>query len=311
MGAEEAQQILFEVPLGGAKPTKLRIPVPRSAIEEARQFGGWTVSKLDLLSYYFRLYRRVAGSGSYIDAFAGTGSIRVEGEEQARPGSVSVALESKAFKQLFLYERPRNAKRLERFLRANFASKDVSRCTITPGDFNKTVREHLERGLVPKDRPCFAFLDPNATELDWSTVEALARYKGGGDDPRVLKIELFVLFNSHQALMRLLPKTFVPSHASSPQAKTMDRVMGERAAWWDLYQRAASPGAFANRYAERISTVFGYGAVLPYLILDPTSKRPQYYMIHASDHEAAFSFMRWAERESGRERFETPRLFAT
>jgi three-Cys-motif partner protein len=300
---------LFEGPSKTGAPKKLRIPIPRTAVEDARQFGGWTVSKLDLLEFYFRLYRRVAGNGTYIDGFAGTGSIRVTGQEVERPGSVSIALRSGAFKQLFLYERHRKAKALELYLADHFPTKDVDRCTVTPGDFNTNVRQHLAQELIPPDRPCFAFLDPNATDLDWSTVESLAAYKGAGNDGRVLKIELFVLFNSHQALMRLLPRSFEPSHGASPSAKTMDRVMGGRAAWWDLYERGASPGAFANRYAERLHTELGYGAALPHLILDPVSKRPQYYMIHAGDHEAAFSFMRWAERESGRERYETPRLF--
>lgn len=34
------------------------------------------------------------------------------------------------------------------------------------------------------------------------------------------------------------------------------------------------------------------------MILDPKTCRPQYHMIHASDHPRAFEFMRWAERKS-------------
>lgn len=41
-----------------------------------------------------------------------------------------------------------------------------------------------------------------------------------------------------------------------------------------------------------------YGAAQSLLILDPKTCRPQYHMIHASDHPRAFEFMRWAERKS-------------
>lgn len=310
MSNRDEQQFLFEVPKAEGGTKKLKIPLPKSAVEEARQFGGWTVSKLQLLDFYFRLYRRVAGNGSYIDGFAGTGSIRVGDQTEERPGSVAIALGSEAFKNLFLYERPRNAVRLRRYLEEHFEAKDVARCRIRSGDFNELILEDMANGVIPRDRPCFAFLDPNATDLSWATVEALSQYKGG-EGGEVLKIELFVLLNTHQALMRLLPTKFKPSYATSPQAATVDRVMGDRSAWWDIYERGGSAGELANRYAERLHRKLGYGAALPYRILDPVTKSPQYYMIHASDHPAAFNFMRWAERESGRERLETPRLFSS
>ncbi len=203
------------------------------------------------------MYPRVAGGGSYIDGFAGTGTVHIKDNPTPRAGSVEVALRSKAFKQLFLYELPENAKHLEHWLRGRGPTMR-RKCLVTPGDFNQTVLEHLDAGRIPRDKPCFAFLDPNSTELNWSTLERLATYKGDdrGDD-KVLKVELFVLVNTHQALMRLMPTRPLPTYRESAEAATLDRVMGGRDAWWDLYEEGRTGGHWlrGTRSAWRRSSV--------------------------------------------------------
>ncbi len=37
------------------------------------------------------------------------------------------------------------------------------------------------------------------------------------------------------------------------------------------------------------------GSTARLVIRDPETGRPQYHMVHASDHPAAFGLMRWAE----------------
>jgi hypothetical protein len=74
--------------------------------------------------------------------------------------------------------------------------------------------------------------------------------------------------------------------------------MGGREVWWPLFEQAASINAYARRYAERIAGELGYAFVHPQLIKDPKTGQPQYFMIHASDHPAAQTFMRWAKEKS-------------
>lgn len=284
----------------------LKIPKPKHALDEAREFGGWSLHKLDLLRVYLKLYRRVAGGGSYIDGFAGTGRILVDGKE--RPGSPRIAINSGAFRRLHFFELPDQAKQLERQLKLWVPFKNRRLCSIHPGDFNLVVLDLLNSEGIARDKPCFAFLDPYSTQLSWETVEALAGYKGGSGG--VMKIELWVLLNTYQALVRLMPHEEPTGYATSPDATTLDRVMGGREAWWDLRTVDGRPEALANRYANRLQSKLGYGAARAHIILDPKTKRPQYHMIHASDHKAAFSFMRWAEVEMSQEPYEGPRLFA-
>lgn len=49
------------------------IPAARDLATEVREFHGWTLDKLEVFENYLTLYRRVAGGGAFIDAFAGTG----------------------------------------------------------------------------------------------------------------------------------------------------------------------------------------------------------------------------------------------
>lgn len=291
----------FDVLDDAAKQLQIKPVRFRSSLDEARSFYGWTAHKLDIFELYMKLFRRVAGSGTYLDAFAGTGQISVYGE--VRPGSAGIAVASKAFKELRFYEKPRKATQLERWLDANTTPTVRKRCIVRPGDSNVAILEDLDAGAVSADRPCFALLDPNSTELAWETVVRLAEFKAPADPPEQCKVEMWVLLNTHQVLMRLMPRV-----KGKPSFKVLDRWFGSREAWWDLYQNGSPPALFAFRYAARLRDL-GYGAVQPMLIRDPKTSRPQYFMIHASDHPAAHSFMRWASRRAGEEKGEAPQLW--
>lgn len=281
------QQMFSDDDLEKALTPKLKLRQPKRSIDDPRIFHGWTQHKLEILRIYLTLYRRVAGNGTYIDGFAGDGRITIHGKE--RGGSASVALSSGAFKTFHLYERPRKAARLRKWVDVNAKEIQKGRTTVAGGDFNQNVLTDLSSGAIPIDRPCFAFLDPDSTELDWATVEALAQYKSDCNPPDTCKVEMWILLNTYQVLLRLMPKK------KPPHEETLDRWLGGHAGWHDLYEsgnRLAS--AYATRYAERLISEFGYGAAIPITVRDPQTGAPQYHMIHASDHVAAHDFMRWA-----------------
>lgn len=80
-------------PLGPAMRVrqKLRLRPSRDTTIELREFGGWTLKKLSVLDYYLKQYRRVAGGGTYIDGFAGQGSLAIRGVAVATEQPVLVA----------------------------------------------------------------------------------------------------------------------------------------------------------------------------------------------------------------------------
>lgn len=281
------EQRLFDVPLVQSAPKRRR---RRTGAVEAREFGGWTLDKLQILQQYFKMYRRVAGSGTYIDAFAGGGTARING--QLVDGSPKIAVNSGAFKRLFLIDVD---SKLTTTLTTELAThKHNDRCTVICGDSNVEIGRLLDSGTIDPTKPCFAFLDPNSTQLAWSTIEALARYKTMGEATGECKVELWILFNEQQAIQRLWPrdKSNLP-----PFAAVLDRVMGERAAWLDLWSAGRGPQWLVRRDADRLREL-GYRNVALQQILDPSSGRAQYWMVHASDHDAAMSLMRWAKRTS-------------
>jgi len=271
-------------------------PAP-TPFEEIRAMHSWTLDKLQVLELYLKLYRRVAGSGTYIDAFAGDGRISVDGRVQ--DGSALVATKAKAFRRLFLMEinRQRNT-RLRRHLTDELPARTSERCNVLPpGDANEQIPALLAAGDIDGTRPVFALLDPDSTQLEWATVEALAGYKQL-DDRGQCKVELWILFNTHQAIQRIWP---VDRSRPNPFAQVLDRVLGGRGAWQDLFTSNKSAKHLMIRYARRLQTELGYLYVNQQAITDHATGRDQYHMIHASDHPAAADFMTWARRASDKD----------
>lgn len=176
------------------------------------------------------------------------------------------------------------------------------RIRVRPGDCNAVLPELLAEERFDRERPCFVLLDQESTQLDWSTIEALADWKAYEPPPtlkgrpKACKVELWILFNSHQVINRLWPKDR-EKYPDSFSPSTLDRILGGRNAWWDLWQSRQPSSALVQRFAERLRDL-GYVYAIPQVIKDPTTGRSQYHMFHATDHPSAVSFMRWAKRVS-------------
>jgi three-Cys-motif partner protein len=175
---------------------------------EPHRFGGdWTDAKLQVLSSYLHAYTTALKNQRfrkwYIDGFAGTGSrspssafpagesgefafAKGEGWEESRlvlEGSARIALETvPAFDQFVFIER--NQHRCEQLqdLRAEFKLPE-RKVQIHQGDANEALA-----GLPSddwSDRRAVLFLDPYGMQVEWRTIEAIA--KTGA-------IDLWVLF---------------------------------------------------------------------------------------------------------------------
>ncbi|MYJ75742.1 MAG: three-Cys-motif partner protein TcmP [Gammaproteobacteria bacterium] len=286
-------------------------PSPIRPIREAkdhlvgvREYHGWTLNKLDVLRNYLKMYRQVAGGGTFIDAFAGTGSgvSFLNGQEHPSDGSSVIAAMSGAFSSLHLIENDRrNVKALTAAIEA-LPARQSRKVRIHPKDCNRRIPELLASPELNATRPCFALLDQDSTQLNWRTIEKLARWKTYKPPttltgrPRECKVEMWILFNSHQAIYRLWPSDR-NKYPETISPVTLDRVFGTRKAWWDLWQSCQPASALVFRFIELLRGL-GYQYVVPQLFNDPRTRRPQYHMIHATDHPSAISFMRWAKRST-------------
>ena len=138
-------------------------------------------------------------------------------------------------------------------LRREFPARDI---TVHNEDANVMLPRFCE-SLQPLDR-AVVFLDPFATSVSWSSVEAIARTK---------KIDCWILFPVG-AIARMMPTDDQPRESWAIQ---LDRIFGSREHWQDFYrlsaqlsffesdpgyERPGGSGPIADRYRERLESVF-------------------------------------------------------
>lgn len=144
--------------------------------------GRWSEEKLDLLEKYLRAYAVIMNKQKqkwlqgyhYIDAFAGSGQPKARDEERYIEGSPLRALRCvPPFDSYWFIElSPWRVGRLQELCK-QFPERRVE---IKQGDCNEILRKEIiarftyasrQRGLV--------FLDPYGLQVEWATVQALAR----------------------------------------------------------------------------------------------------------------------------------------
>ena len=170
-------------------------------METSQKFGGnWTEDKLNIFTSYLDAYLVALQNQKfkkiYIDAFAGTGEIETSDGKQYLVGSAKRALAaSKKFDRYFFIEGDeKKAAELRKMVNTEFPH--LTRIvTVYCGDANEKLAQIIcdvdwryNRGLL--------FLDPYATQVNWTTLETVAKTKS---------IDVWYLF-PFSALNRMLPK---------------------------------------------------------------------------------------------------------
>lgn len=271
------------------------------------EFGGeWTETKLDCLREYLLMYRQIFDrnekarylSTTYVDAFAGTGS-RVgtrttDGNEPLifdnddpeieaySKGSARIALElaSPFNKYLFIEKSAERVIDLEN-LKTEFSNLAPS-IRVVQGDANIQLVEWARR-LAPRER-AVVFLDPYGMQVDWTTIEAMAKTKA---------IDLWCLFPLGVAVNRMLPKDKPPS---GPWADALTRIFGTdewRTAFYtkriektlfaptESEQRTANIDAVGEFFINRLRGIFAGVAEEP-LQMENSKGRPIYLLCFAA-----------------------------
>jgi three-Cys-motif partner protein len=185
------------------------------------EFGGaWTQRKLDALKKYLQAYTSIFKKNphrarfysiSYVDAFAGTGVLKIpklgpliadlpqleESENEYKKGSVQRALEvDPAFdKYLFIEKNAKKCAEL-RALTSGFVNRDI---TVLKQDANSALLRWCQNFDTNRER-AVVFLDPFGASVDWTTIAALGRTHG---------VDLWVLF-PYSAINRMLVRERQP-----------------------------------------------------------------------------------------------------
>mgnify|MGYP001021510644 CR=1 FL=1 len=261
------------------------------ATENLQLFGGdWTEQKLAIVAAYLKDYNTALKNKPftrvYVDAFAGTGYRRRLTELQGRQGifeeyddsetqlflkgSAKLALECEpAFhKYVFVESDPVKVAELQ-LLRDSHPDKAES-IEIVQRDANDYVQNFC--ASMPPLMRAVVFLDPFATQVEWTTVESIARTRA---------IDVWILFPL-MAVNRLLAND--PSKAFRP---ALNRIFGTQD-WFEKFyrtrveddifgrsceivQRACNFSSIGEFYHERLSRIFARVAPKPRLFRNSRS----------------------------------------
>jgi three-Cys-motif partner protein len=229
------------------------------------KFGGsWTEQKLEILRRYLDRYTTVLKKWGftlyYVDGFAGAGSYIESRDDYAefdefRQGSarIALAIDDKPFDKLVFVEKEASSAETLFQIRGEYPDRQIE---IIQGDANDRVPRFCHN-MGDFDR-AVVFLDPYATEVSWSTVEAIAASQ---------KIDCWILFPL-MAVTRMMPTDKEPDEATANQ---LDRIFGGRDYWRQRYQdspqlsllddeprRERAPGSqqIADSYRGRLNEVF-------------------------------------------------------
>lgn len=187
------------------------------------QFGGaWTQHKLEVLKKYLQAYTRIFDKNqqarfysiSYVDAFAGTGSLPRpeptgfaellpqlrEDEQEFRKGSVRRALEVvPPFDKYVLIEKDAAKCRELSHTLSEFSDRSVE---IVNEDANEALLKWCAK-LDSRRERAVVFLDPFGASVTWEAVAALGRTSA---------VDLWVLF-PYSAINRMLVRNRKPPKA--------------------------------------------------------------------------------------------------
>jgi three-Cys-motif partner protein len=278
--------------------TGVTMPPPHSPAvgpKIARPSGVWAREKLELLRYYlggtsykgggFLKATMRAGKRYYLDLFAGSGECEMEDGQRFDGSPLIAAKGSPSFTHMsWVDANARNAASL----RAHATDFPSCSITVVEGDANSVVGTILS--TLPQQFPVLAFLDPEGSELHWSTIQQLARHKGAGAN----KIELFILFAYNMGIVRFFPRD--PSKMTTTWAAILDRVFPDPQRWRAAYERRRALTAsefrrlLLDEYVSGLKRL-GYKFVPPPRLIHHQDGRALYFMVFATDHHAGLKIM--------------------
>ena len=224
--------------------------------EREHRFGGdWTTRKLDVLAKYLQSYMTALKNRPfqklYVVAFAGTGYRETrfhDGAESSRnplfpelaepepqsllDGSARIALRTEppfdgyAFIEL-------SAERCARLegLKTEFPEL-ATRIDIRQGDANAEIQDLCSRDW--RSRRAVLFLDPYGMQVEWTTIEAVARTQA---------IDLWLLFPLGIGVNRLLTRS---GDIQESWRRRLDLLLGTEDWYEEFYKVEATPTLFGG-----------------------------------------------------------------
>lgn len=233
--------------------------------EPRASYGGkWTKEKLEILEKYLVAYttalKKTPFKLMYIDAFAGTGHVDLDDNDEDTENFIrgsairAVGIDNRPFDKLIFVEKEQERCDELDNLRKKHPGRDIQIENSDANEFLKTLQQDWTqwRGVL--------FLDPFATEVEWTTIEKIAGLNA---------LDTWILFPV-SAIARMLPTSRKPDDISAEWAKRLTRIFGDER-WRKLYQedpqgnlfggveyqRESGVDSLIDIYKEKLITLFG------------------------------------------------------
>ena len=219
--------------------------------EPKNRWGGeWTLEKLDILERYLDAYTTALKNKSfklmYVDAFAGTGHVELvkydlDATEFIQGSAVRAAhIDDRQFDRLVFVEKdPGRCAKLET-LKEKHHRRDIRIENADANGFLRNLQPEPDwnqwRGVL--------FLDPFATEVEWSTIERIAGFNA---------LDTWILFPT-RAIVGMLPKSKRPDDIDPKWVDRLTTVFGDDS-WRGLYREKQT--LFGDVEYERTPGVTG------------------------------------------------------
>jgi three-Cys-motif partner protein len=248
-----------------------------------RDVGIWTEDKLFFWNRYIDITTRAmvghpkwpAGL-AYVDLFAGPGVCRLRESGRRIPGSTLIAAHApKPFQAILAAE-----------LNLDLANALSTRLQNTPaaaiakvfaGNCNDSIDQMVQH--VPKRSLTLGFIDPEAMNIDFETVEKLSECG---------QVDLLILFADRMDLVRNVDRY------EAEQSSALDRMMGPHSHWRELWALLANRSAdnicklFVGEYKSQLADRLGYRAFGEKVMASQNG--PIYRLIFASKNEKGLEF---------------------
>jgi len=260
----------------------------------ARESGEWVKEKLFYVKRYIDVFEVAMRDKQwrkriFIDLFSGPGKCIVRDTNEYLLGSPILALDTQhPFTDYYFVDM--DAQNIDNLrMRSNAFTKAASQVNFLVGDANELVNKitddiaGFDKRFVQGLLPCLnlAFLDPEGLELEWKTVETLARMK---------RMDLIIHY-SQNGLTRNLDRCYL-----SEEETVIDKFFGDRN-WRDVYKKVSGKRetigvhrALIDYYKSKLRDL-GYVAindseevVREPLIRNTKRNAPLYRLIFASKH---------------------------
>ncbi len=260
--------------------------MPQVAEPRASYGGQWTIEKLKILEKYLDSYttalKKTPFKLMYIDAFAGTGHVEFHHNDRDTKNFIrgsairAVSIDNQPFDKLIFVEKEQGrCDELEK-LRKEHPGRDIQIENSDANEFLRNLQQNWKqcRGVL--------FLDPFATEVEWSTIKKIAGFNA---------LDTWILFPV-SAIARMLPNSRKPDDISREWGNRLTRIFGDES-WRNLYQEDPQRNLFGDINYQRNPGVNGLIGVYKEKLKSLFDKRllEQSRTLRNSKNSPLFEFM--------------------